>query len=253
MLKQWFLGITQYADRLHAGLDTLEWPQHVVDMQRQWIGRSEGFEFHLTLANPNAPPAGVGDSGGGSGGSDRDDNARRAPVSITAFTTRPDTVYGASFVAVSPSHPVLSAVAPEHTEGIERLRKVVNSRGKAGGAGGTSSAGGDEEDGGDTDDAAPTGLSVAHPMTGHPLPVFAASYVLDGYGTGAVIGVPAHDARDLALARRFGLPVTRVGAARPTISMNPILPCVQCTRLKWVSCSQVACDACVVRESYAMY
>lgn len=192
LLKQWFLGITQYADRLHAGLDTLQWPQHVLDMQRQWIGRSEGFEFRLGLAGQ---PSGE----------------RSSTATIAAFTTRPDTVYGASFVAVSPSHAVLAAAAPEYTAGIERLREVVNARGKAGGAGGS----GGSSDEGDGADAVPTGLSVMHPMTGVLLPVFSASYVLDGYGTGAVVGVPAHDARDLALARRFGLPVTRVRQIAP--------------------------------------
>lgn len=171
MLKQWFLGITQYAERLHDGLKALNWPSHVLDMQRTWIGRSEGFVFNLDVI----------------GGS----------TSVKAFTTRPDTIFGATFVGVSPNHPILDAVLTGYQDEVNHLRTTVSRQ---------SAKFGEKKD----CDGAETGVFVAHPFTGLPIPVYATSYVLDGYGTGAVLGVPAHDERDFRFAKRFGLPVVRV-------------------------------------------
>ena len=172
-LSQWFLKITQFADELLAGLGALEhWPDKVRLMQENWIGKSQGLQFRFAL-------------------SDGDD--------VEVFTTRPDTIFGASFVAVAADHPIaqgLAADRPEVAAFIERCKQ-----------GGTTAAELDtaEKLGFDT------GLTARHPLDpAWDLPVYIANFVLMDYGTGAVFGVPAHDQRDLDFARKYGLPVTRV-------------------------------------------
>ncbi|MBX9729386.1 MAG: leucine--tRNA ligase [Sphingopyxis sp.] len=175
-LSQWFLKITDFADELLEGLGTLDaWPEKVRTMQENWIGKSQGLEFRF-----------------------------RFPASedgISVFTTRPDTLFGASFVAVAPDHPLaeqLSANAPELAEFIALCR-----------ASGTAQAELDtaEKLGFDT------GLSVEHPLDPDwHLPVWVVNYVLMDYGTGAIFGCPAHDQRDIDFARKYGLPVVRVVA-----------------------------------------
>ena len=172
-LSQWFFRITQFADDLLAGLDTLErWPEKVRLMQKNWIGRSEGLRFQFTLSDEQK---------------------------LDVFTTRPDTLFGAAFVALSPEHP-LSLELARNDAGlaafIEECRR-----------GGTAEADIEkaEKKGHDT------GLTAAHPFEkGRVLPVMVANFVLMGYGTGAVFGCPAHDQRDLDFARKYGLPVTAV-------------------------------------------
>ncbi len=178
-LSQWFLKITDFADELLAGLETLEaWPDKVRLMQENWIGKSQGLEFRFAFV------------GGG---------AVAGARSIAVFTTRPDTLFGASFVALSFDHPVaeaLAADAPELAAFIAQCR-----------ASGTAQA--------DIDTAQKrgfdTGLSVAHPLDpAWHLPVWITNYVLMDYGTGAIFGVPAHDQRDLDFARAYDLPALRV-------------------------------------------
>ncbi|MFM6853414.1 MAG: leucine--tRNA ligase, partial [Sphingopyxis sp.] len=173
-LSQWFLKITQFADDLLAGLGTLDqWPDKVKLMQENWIGKSQGLEFRFAFP------------GGG------DD--------IAVFTTRPDTMFGASFVAVAPDHPLaeqLAQNAPELAQFIAQCR-----------ASGTAQA--------ELDTAEKqgfyTGLNVQHPLDPNwHLPVWVVNYVLMDYGTGAIFGVPAHDQRDMDFARKYDLPVVRV-------------------------------------------
>jgi len=175
-LSQWFLKITDFADELLTGLGSLDqWPDKVRLMQENWIGKSQGLK--CTFRFP-----------GGDGG-------------IDVFTTRPDTMFGASFVAIAADHPVaqkLAANAPDLQAFIEECRK-----------GGTTAA--------DIETAEKrgfnTGLSVEHPLDASwRLPVYVANFVLMDYGTGAVFGCPAHDQRDLDFARKYDLPVTRVVA-----------------------------------------
>ncbi|MEK6541063.1 MAG: leucine--tRNA ligase [Pseudomonadota bacterium] len=173
-LSQWFLKITDFADDLLSGLSTLDqWPDKVKLMQENWIGKSQGLEFTFRF------PA-------------SDDG-------IAVFTTRPDTLFGASFVAVAPDHPLaeqISANAPELAAFIADCR-----------ASGTAQAELDtaEKLGFDT------GLSVEHPLNpSWHLPVWVVNYVLMDYGTGAIFGCPAHDQRDLDFARKYSLPVVRV-------------------------------------------
>ena len=173
-LDQWFVRITAFADELLAGLDTLEhWPDKVRLMQENWIGKSSGLEFSFALSN-----------------------GEKLPV----YTTRPDTIFGASFVAVAADHPVAAGVAnrdPAAAAFIARCR-----------AGGTTAAELEtaEKLGYDT------GLTAAHPFTGDALPVYIANFVLMDYGTGAIMGVPGHDQRDFDFAQKYRLPIPRVVA-----------------------------------------
>lgn len=176
-LSQWFLKITDFADELLEGLDTLEdWPEKVRSMQANWIGKSQGLTFSFTLS-------------GGAG-------------TIPVYSTRPDTIFGASFVAIAADHPLAVELAATNSETqafIDRCK-----------AGGTTAAELEtaEKLGFDT------GLKAIHPFDPTwELPVFIANFVLMDYGTGAVMGVPGHDQRDLDFARKYMLPVTRVVAA----------------------------------------
>ena len=176
-LNQWFLKITQFADDLLEGLQTLDqWPDKVRLMQENWIGKSVGLQFSF---KPVAP----------------------FDSEIEVYSTRPDTIFGASFVAIAADHPVAQAVAANNPDAVAFIEKCKE--------GGTTAAELEtaEKLGFDT------GLTVAHPFDPDwHLPVFIANFVLMDYGTGAVMGVPAHDQRDLDFARKYMLPVERVVA-----------------------------------------
>jgi leucyl-tRNA synthetase len=170
-LNQWFLRITQFADDLVAGLGDLKhWPDKVRLMQENWIGKSQGLQFRFALSD---------------GGT------------VEVFTTRPDTIFGASFVAVAADHPIAQGLAadPEVAAFIARCKQ-----------GGTTAAELETQEKLGFD----TGLTAAHPFSGEPLPVYIANFVLMDYGTGAVFGVPAHDQRDFDFATKYGLPIRRV-------------------------------------------
>ena len=175
-LNQWFLRITDFADELLEGLGALEhWPDKVKLMQENWIGKSRGMRISFALSD----------------GSDE----------IDVYSTRPDTIFGASFVAIATDHPLAQRLAAERGA-LERFIELCRQ-------GGTTAAEIEtaEKLGFDT------GLTVGHPlMPGTSLPVYVANFVLMDYGTGAVMGVPAHDQRDLDFARKYDLPVRRVVA-----------------------------------------
>jgi leucyl-tRNA synthetase len=177
-LNQWFLRITDYADALLDGLKTLDrWPDKVRLMQENWIGRSKGLRLEFAFA------------GEGPKGFD----------GVAVYTTRPDTLYGASFVAVAAEHPLAAAVAANNAEAAAFIAECRR--------GGVSEADIEtaEKRGYDT------GLHVAHPFEpGQTLPVWIANFILMDYGTGAIFGCPAHDQRDLDFARKYGLPVRPV-------------------------------------------
>ncbi len=179
-LSQWFLKITDFAEDLLGGLDELEgWPEKVRLMQENWIGKSQGLQFHFEMAN-----------------------VQGEHKTIEVFSTRPDTIFGSSFVALSADHPLTQQLA----ESSDQIAVFVEECK----AGGTTAAELEtmEKKGFDT------GLKVKHPLDPDwELPVFIANFVLMDYGTGAVFGVPAHDQRDLDFARKYMLPVTRVVAA----------------------------------------
>src|SRR3954467_9804427 len=174
-LEQWFFRITDYADRLLDDLDRIEWPPHVKTMQRNWIGRSEGAE--VTFACPE-----VG-------------------VDYPVFTTRPDTLFGATFFVMAPEHPDVMKLAAG-TEHEQQVRDYVN---HALGEGAEERA--DTER---TKTGVPLGRSVINPVNGERIPMYVADYVLMEYGTGAIMAVPGHDERDYDFATEFGLPIRRV-------------------------------------------
>ncbi|MDJ0978317.1 MAG: leucine--tRNA ligase [Erythrobacter sp.] len=172
-LDQWFLKITDFAEDLLAGLDELEdWPDKVKLMQENWIGKSQGLEFSFELSNGDKLPV---------------------------YTTRPDTIFGASFCAIAADHPVAQSLSESADVAafIEECKK-----------GGTTAAELEtaEKLGFDT------GITARHPFTGAALPVFIANFVLMDYGTGAVMGVPGHDQRDFEFATKYKLPIARVVA-----------------------------------------
>ncbi|WP_313802737.1 leucine--tRNA ligase [Sphingobium sp.] len=178
-LSQWFLKITQFADDLLAGLKTLDqWPEKVRLMQENWIGKSVGLQFRFKLDAP------VGDID-----------------ELEVFSTRPDTVFGASFAAIAADHPIALALA-EKDAALHAFADECRQTGTAAAEIETQ-----EKKGYDT------GLSVIHPFTGAKLPLFVANFVLMDYGTGAVMAVPGHDQRDLDFARKYMLAVERVVAA----------------------------------------
>ena len=177
-LVQWFFKITHYADELHYALDDMErWPEKVRTMQKNWIGRSEGAQFKFSFEG--IAPQGVD--------------------GIEVYTTRPDTLFGASFVALAYDHPLIKSMT-EDSPGLQALAKACEKMGNTAEA--IEKA---EKLGVDT------GLRVTHPFDDSiTLPVYAANFVLMGYGTGAVFGCPAHDQRDLDFARKYGLTVNPV-------------------------------------------
>src|SRR3954470_19108435 len=198
-LRQWMMRITAYADRLIADLDTVDWPESLKAMQRNWIGRSEGARVEFAVA-------------GGRG------------VRLPVFTTRPDTLYGVTFVALAPEHPLLDADLPAtYPEGTPAAWRGAGRAGAPPGgyvAPAVAVAAAREQASRHSDrrrapeGASPAGiytdLDAIHPLTGARVPVFAAEHVLAGYGSGAVMGVPAHDTRDFALARALDIPMRTV-------------------------------------------
>ncbi|MSQ36314.1 MAG: leucine--tRNA ligase, partial [Dehalococcoidia bacterium] len=181
-MEQWFLRTTRYADELLQH-EPLDWPEHVKLMQRNWIGRSEGAEVSFALEQ--AAPDGTDE--------------------IRVFTTRPDTLYGVTFMVLAPEHPLVAAITtPEHRTAVEAYRdqaahateieRLSTEREKAG---------------------VFTGAYCVNHLTGERVPIWIADYVLASYGTGAVMAVPAHDERDFAFAQKYGMPITVVIAPPP--------------------------------------
>ncbi len=191
-LSQWFFKITHYGEELLAGLDTLDkWPEKVRVMQRNWIGKSQGMLMRFRLSGENAR------SSSPKGGS-----ANKLPKGfpeVEVFTTRPDTIFGASFIGISPEHPLAQALAkndPELKAFIEECRKIGTAQEEIDRA---------EKKGYDT------GIVAAHPFRSTTkLPVYVANFILMDYGTGAIFGCPAHDQRDLDFARKYRLKVKAV-------------------------------------------
>jgi leucyl-tRNA synthetase len=188
-LAQWFLKITDFAEDLLQGLGELEnWPDKVKLMQENWIGKSRGLQFRFRLSGS--------------------DHAQQVEV----FTTRPDTIFGASFVAIAPTHPIAEAVASQDAEAAEFIAECRR--------GGTSAA--------EIETAEKKGfrtqIEAIHPLDPNwRLPVYIANFVLMEYGTGAIFGVPGHDQRDFEFAGTYGLPIKRVVASSAGEAGNPIV------------------------------
>jgi leucyl-tRNA synthetase len=212
MLEQWFFRISDYAPRLLANLDKLDWSESTKTAQRNWIGRSEGAEIVFAIASGEG--AGIplamhyssiapGDTGSAS--------PAEASRAINVFTTRPDTVYGATFMVLAPEHPLVDVITPEdHRPAVAvyranaALQDIVTrktNREKSG---------------------VFTGAYATNPATERPIPVWIADYVLMEYGTGAIMGVPGHDERDFEFARQFDLPIVRVVAGPDADATTPL-------------------------------
>ncbi len=185
-LEQWFLRITDYAQRLLDDLETIDWPEHVKVMQRNWIGRSAGAEVEF--------------------------RCQALGTSYPVFTTRPDTLFGATFFVMAPEHPDvlrLAAGTPQEAQ----VRDYVNHA-----LAESAQERGDQEK---TKTGVALGRTVTNPVTGEEIPVYVADYVLMEYGTGAIMAVPGHDERDFAFAKAYGLPIRQVvvpadGSSAPT-------------------------------------
>ncbi len=190
-MPQWMLRITQYADRLIDDLETLDWPEHIKEAQRQWIGRSRGAEIDFTLSTGEK---------------------------IAVFTTRPDTLFGATYLVLAPEHPLVVKSKNHINNWAEVNAYVETVRQK------------DEQERLDNTKEK-TGVKIAgitalNPATNENIPVFIADYVLGAYGTGAIMAVPAHDERDYAFAKKFSLPVKAVVAsseALPTTTAGHLI------------------------------
>ncbi|HEY3192829.1 MAG TPA: leucine--tRNA ligase [Solirubrobacterales bacterium] len=175
-LEQWFFRITEYAQQLLDDFELLEsWPENVVTMQRNWIGRSEGAEVVFRCGELD--------------------------LDFPVFTTRPDTLFGATFFVLAPEHPLTEQLA-EGTEHEQAVREYVNESARASAE--------ERADEAHQKTGVPLGREVVNPVNGERIPMFVADYVLMEYGTGAIMAVPAHDERDYEFAKAFGLPIRRV-------------------------------------------
>jgi leucyl-tRNA synthetase len=180
-LEQWFFKITEYADELLTGMRELgEWPEKVLTMQSNWVGRSEGARVRFVLEARGA---------------------RREARTIEVFTTRIDTIYGANFIVLAPEHPIVQQFAAESGDPAAFRAKVAKFTSQDRSARLTGEV---EKEGFDT------GRTAINPFTGKPVPIWVANFVLIDYGTGAVMGVPGHDERDFEFARKYTLPITIV-------------------------------------------
>jgi leucyl-tRNA synthetase len=190
-LEQWFLRITAYAQELLDGIDTLgEWPEKVLTMQRNWIGRSEGARVRFPLLDAKVDdraPAPI--------------EGHRTPTDIEVFTTRLDTIYGATFVLLAPEHELVEQIARQSGDPAALKQRADRFRAQDRMA---RLSGQIEKEG------FFTGRYALNPFTGRLVPIWVANFVLGEYGTGAVMAVPAHDERDFEFARKYGLPITVV-------------------------------------------
>ncbi|MEI6032797.1 MAG: leucine--tRNA ligase [Verrucomicrobiae bacterium] len=173
-MRQWMLRITSFAERLIAGLDGLDWPDSIKLLQKNWIGRSEGALVEFHIQNPE--------------------------FKIPVFTTRPDTLFGATYMVLAPEHPLVPQITTEAQRSeVAAYQKCVGSKSDL-----------ERTDLAKDKSGVFTGAQAINPVNGEPIPVWIADYVLTGYGTGAIMAVPAHDERDFEFAKQFGLPIREV-------------------------------------------
>jgi len=173
LMRQWMLRITSYADRLLEDLDLLDWPENVKEMQRNWIGKSEGAEIFFDLS-----------------GTDKQ---------IVVFTTRPDTIFGVTYCVLAPEHPLVAEITTsENRESVTAYVHAVQGRSDL------------ERQEVVEKTGVNTGAFAIHPFTGAKIPIWVADYVIGSYGTGAVMAVPAHDQRDHEFAHKYSLPIVQV-------------------------------------------
>ena len=184
-MRQWMLRITEYAEKLLQDLDTIDWSDSLKEMQRNWIGRSEGAEVEFEVA-----------------GSSRCDDrtAQRAVPTIRVFTTRPDTLFGATYMVLSPEHKLVDQITmPEQHEAIAKYKTEVSKKSDL-----------ERTELAKEKTGVFTGAYAINPVNNGKIPIWIADYVLASYGTGAIMAVPAHDTRDFEFATKFNLPIIQV-------------------------------------------
>jgi leucyl-tRNA synthetase len=205
-LEQWFFRITDYAARLLANLDHLDWSESTLTAQRNWIGKSEGAEIAFTVQDVMAYAGSAMASAGSTSG-----EMSIRPPEIRVFTTRPDTVFGATYLVLAPEHPLVAQIATDDQR--EAVEAYVARAAKQDLVARKTSK---EKTG------AFTGAYATNPATGQPIPIWIADYVLMEYGTGAIMAVPGHDERDFEFAREYDLPIVRVVAAAGESADTPL-------------------------------
>src|SRR5262249_18381779 len=190
-MRQWMLRITAYAERLAEELKDLDWPEGIKLLQRNWIGRSEGAEIEFAIAG--------------------DEHGR----SIRVFSTRPDTIYGANYMVLAPEHPLIdSLTSPERRTEVAKYREQVSAKSDL-----------ERTDLAKEKTGTFIGAYAINPVNNEKVPIWIADYVLMGYGTGAIMGVPGHDERDLEFARTFDLdviPVVQMPGKTPEESIGSL-------------------------------
>jgi len=187
-MRQWVLRITAYAERLEKDLDQLNWPESLKEMQRNWIGRSVGAEVDFEIDPASIPPAAASSD-------DEDED-----LTVTVYTTRPDTLYGATYLVLSPEHPLVDRITSSaNRAAVDAYRKTVAAKS-------------DRDRMAETKEKTGvfTGAVAVNPINDEKIPVWIADYVLMGYGTGAIMAVPAHDQRDFDFATKFKIPIRTV-------------------------------------------
>ena len=214
-LRQWVLKITNYADKLEEGLKSLDWPEGTLTAQRQWIGRSEGVSIQFKIKECNE-------------------------YSIDVFTTRPDTLLGATYIVLAPEHPLVSILtSKENTDEVADYLQASASKS-------------DLERTSIGKDKGKTGVGlgshVIHPITGEELPIYIADYVLAGYGSGAVMAVPAHDERDYEFANNFNLPIKRVVKSNNDDDLPMVQAGVMCNSMEFDGLTTDECKSAVTRK-----
>lgn len=173
LMKQWYVRITAYADRLLSGLNHIEWSDSIKETQRNWIGKSIGARLKFNTKNANQ--------------------------NIEVFTTRPDTIFGCTFMVLAPDHPMVESITTsKQRDAIESYVKIANNKSEL------------ERKKDKSVSGVFTGAHAIHPFTNKEIPIYISEYVLSGYGTGAIMAVPAHDERDHAFAKKFGLDIIQV-------------------------------------------
>ena len=186
-LRQWMLRITAYAERLLQGLETLDWPEAIKKMQQDWIGRSEGADVDFALADP---PPGV-------------------EPALRVYTTRPDTLYGATYMVLAPEHPLVAKITtPDRRAAVEAYVRAAAAKSDL-----------QRTDLAKEKTGEQTGAHAINPLNGERIPIWIADYVMMGYGTGAIMAVPAHDDRDYEFAVKFGLPIIPVVQPPPGVDV----------------------------------
>ncbi|HEX2792256.1 MAG TPA: class I tRNA ligase family protein [Candidatus Paceibacterota bacterium] len=193
-LTQWFLSITKYADRLLKDLDGLPWREDIKDAQRAWIGQSEGARIDFNLVFKQYPEHNEW----------RDADGK--PAHIPVFTTRPDTIYGATYLVLAPEHPWVRAIWDTPHDNAAGNKSEIAAYVDAA----SKKTERERQENKEKTGVRIEGVVALNPATGEEIPVFIADYVLASYGTGAVMAVPAHDERDFEFAQKFGLPIARV-------------------------------------------